>query len=129
MQVQQLPQHQYSFTCEVLFDMMLAQDVMGWFQFINAQSKIGASAVTHAVMGQMRKAATEELHAAFEVNALQTVLSAWGQSRDPPCTVMWLCRASTKAAIACARLVELCSRHLCWAPNAGHVPEHGDQRA
>lgn len=108
--------------------MMLAQDVMGWFQFINAQSKIGAVAVTHAVMGQMRKATTEELHAAFEVRAPQTVLFAWVQSRDLPCSVVWLCRASPKA-IAHANLVNLCSWHLCWAPEAGHMPERGDRCA
>ena len=108
---------------------MLAQDVMGWFQFINAQSKIGALAVTHAVMGQMRKATTEELHAAFEVNAPQTVLSARLQSRDLPCSVVWLRHASTKAATVRAALVKLCSWHLCWAPKAGHMPEHGDRCA
>jgi hypothetical protein len=89
--------------------MMLAQDVMGWFQFINAQSKIGAVAVTQAVMGQMRKATTEELHAAFEVRAPQTVLSALVQSRDLPCSVVWLRCASTKAALARANVVRLCS--------------------
>ena len=109
--------------------MMLAQDVMGWFQFINAQSKIGAVAVTHAVMGQMRKATTEELHAAFEVRAPQKLLSARFQSRDLPCSVVWLCRASTKAAIIRAYVVRLCSWHLCWAPKAGHMPEHGGRCA
>ena len=41
---------------------------MEWMCFINAQSKLGATSVVHAVMQQMRKAQSEDLHEACEVS-------------------------------------------------------------
>ena len=45
---------------------------MEWMCFINAQSKLGATSVVHAVMQQMRKAQSEDLHEACEVSILSS---------------------------------------------------------